>query len=115
MNGEHLLAETAVITDRAEQTDDDGNLVRDGYGNVQTVETIRTVRCWHAQRASTEIAPFADATFDAWFPPGDPISSTSKVTIAGTAYEVIGMPTQLTNPRTSELALVQAEIRRTTG
>lgn len=115
MNGAHLLTLTATITTRAEQADDDGNLVRDELGVVQTVETTRTVPCWHEQITSGEFPPISEETHNAWFPAGDPLGHADKVTVDGENFEVIGPPAQLTNPRTDELALVHAVLRKTTG
>lgn len=114
MNGEHLLSQTAIVTDRTPLVVD-GELSRDEFGVVQTVETTRTVRCWTAQTASGEFPPIAEATSDGFFPPCDPISSTSKVTVNGLTFEVVGPPAQLINPRNGEPALVLAVLRRTTG
>lgn len=114
MNGEHLLSQTAIVTDRTPIVVD-GELVRDSFGVVQTKETKRTTSCWTAQTSSGEFPPIAEATSDGFFPPNDPISSTSKVYVNGLSFEVIGPPARLVNPRTGEAALVLAILRSTTG
>lgn len=110
MNGAHLLTELATITDRT-QTDD-----RDSDGNPIITETTREdVPCWHEQVSSGEIPPIAEQTHDLYLPAGDPTTATAKVTIGPDSFEVIGPPAQLVNPRSGELALVKAAIRKTTG
>lgn len=119
MTGEHLLSERATITDRVPTRDVDDNLVRDGYGNVITAPVVRElVPAWHQQTARGENLAgqdVRDETWDLFLAAGDPLSATSKVTIGGVDYEVVGEPWQTVNPRTRERGLVQATIRRTAG
>lgn len=112
LTGEHLLTMRATVTSRTPTG------VRDSYGNVQVAETVRTfVPFWHELISSGEFIPIGEQTHDAWFPPGDPLAQTDKVVddATGEAFEVIGPPAQPVNPRTDELGLVKATLRRTTG
>lgn len=109
MRGEHFLTETATVTMRTPSG------TRDGYGNDLLTVTTRTVACWHAQTGHDEVGPIAGETCEAFFPPGDPLRATDAVTIAGRTFEVIGTPSSNRNPRTGELTLVVATLRRTDG
>lgn len=110
MPGEHLLTELATITIRTPTG------ARDAYGAVLVAEDTRTAPCWHYQTARDETQPVAEQTWEAWFPPGDPLSATDKVTIDSIDFEVVGPPSgRQTNPRTGELDLVRATLRRTDG
>lgn len=108
MNVDHLLTETATVTSRTP-------VGKDAYGNDTYTESSRTTICSHQQTVSGEFGSLVDQTWDAFFPPDDPLRSTDKVTINGIAYEVIGGPNARLNPRTVEAWQVEAQLRRTDG
>lgn len=115
MHGEHLLTQTAIVTDRSEQRGGDGNIVRDEFGNVQLLATTRTARFWYRQLGADEAPPVAEQTGNGYLPPDDPIGPTSIITIDGVAHQVIGPPFRPVNPRNGERGLVRVALKRTTG
>lgn len=108
MNVDHLLCETAIVTSRVPS-------VKDSFGDLTYTEASRTTICLHQQAVSTELGGIVDQTWDAYFPAGDPLKATDKVTIDGIAYEVVGGPNPRLNPRTVEAWQVEALLRRTDG
>lgn len=109
MNIDHLLCETATVTSRVPTS------TQDAYGVVQTTAATRTTICLHQQSFSGESGSIVERTFNAYFPPDDPLLATDKVTIDGTDFEVIGGPWPTLNPRTGDAWQVEATLRRTDG
>lgn len=114
MTPDHLLTETATVTERTPTGS------RDGYGNVLTANATRTAPCWHEPVliATTENTVGGDIREETWtlfLPAGDPLAGTDAVTIDGVSFEVIGGPAPWRNPRTAEFVYVQATLRRTDG